>query len=280
MGNFFKNKYIISLILATVIILLTMAIFDSNRPNISFVENVTGVVITPVQKLFTTVGNWFGGFGTYFADVNKYKKENAQLRAQVREINDGIRNLDVLRNENERLRRMLDLKETNPELDLESAEIVGKSPGNWYNTFTIDKGLAAGIARKQPVITADNALVGYISDVGNTWAKVVGIIDPSAAVGAIVVRSRDIGIAEGDVTLSKEGYAKFGYISKNTNIIIGDYIETSGMGGIYPKGILIGQVIQIRPEIYNISQYAIIEPTVNFDKITEVFVIKNPVEEY
>ena len=280
MGSFFKNKYIISLFLATIICFLTMSIFDVSRPDISVVENVVGVVIFPVQKLFTTIGNWFGGFGAYFVDVNKYREENGKLKTEIQKLNSGARNLEVLEKENERLRKMLNLKEITHEFDLESAEIIGKNPGNWYNTFTIDKGTSSGIAKKQPVISAENALVGYISDVGTNWAKVVGVIDPASSVGAIIVRSRDIGIIEGDVSLTKEGYAKMGYISKNTNIIIGDYIETSGMGGIYPKGILIGQVLQIRPETYNISQYAIVEPAVDFDKISELFIIKNPIEEY
>jgi len=121
-------------------------------------------------------------------------------------------------------------------------------------------------------------LVGYISDAGTNWARVTALTDPASAVGASIVRSRDFGIVEGDVILGRRGQTRLAYIARDTNIIIGDYVETSGMGGIFPHGLLIGRVLEIRPDLQGISQYAIIETAVDFGRLTEVFVITNPPE--
>ncbi|MCL2838699.1 MAG: rod shape-determining protein MreC [Oscillospiraceae bacterium] len=274
--RFFKNKYVIALIVATLVIFITMSIFGRNEDGTSVVGNITGVVVGGVQRVLTGAGNSIGSIGTYFSDVNRLTRENEEFRISEQQLRNDLRELAALRDENERLRRMLNLDENNPYLDLEAAKVIAQNPGNWYNTFTINKGTRHGIAVRQPVITAGNELVGYISAVGTNWARVTAIVDPTSAVGAMVVRSRDMGVVEGDVILGRSGQARLSHISRDTNIIVGDYVETSGMGGMYPRGILIGQVLEIRPEMQGLSQYAIIQTAVDFGRLTEVFVIKNP----
>jgi len=276
--RFFKNKYVISLIIATLLIFLTMALFNANRNDTSVVGNITGVVVGGVQRVFHSIGRGFGNVGTYFMDVNRLNTENTQLRITELELRNDLRELAALREENEQLRRMLGLRDNSQHLDLEAAEVIARNPGNWYNTFTIDVGTSSGIEVRQPVITAYNALVGYISAVGTNWAQVTAITDPTAAVGAVISRSRDMGVVEGDVILARRGQGRLSYISRDTSVIVGDYVETSGMGGIYPGGILIGQVLEVRPDPHGISQYAIIQMAADFGRLTEVFVIKNPPE--
>jgi rod shape-determining protein MreC len=276
--GFFRNKYVISLILATLIIFFAMSLFNENREGVSVVENVTGVIISSAQRVVSSVGNGVGNIGSYFTDNNRLRRENAELSLRISRAANDVREIGSLRAENERLRAMLNLRENTQEFNLEAAEIIAKTPGNWYNTFTIDKGTRHGVAARQPVITADNTLVGYISDIGTNWARVTAITDPSSAVGAVIVRSRDFGIVEGDVILGRRGQGRLSYIARDTNIVVGDDVETSGMGGIYPRGLLIGRVIEIRPDLQGISQYAIIETAVDFGRLTEVFVIKNPPE--
>ena len=276
--NFFKNKYIIALIIATVIIFLIMSLFVEGREEVSIFENIVGVVVSSAQRVVTGIGDGVGSIGIYFSDINRLNRENNELKSELLRAQNDTREISSLRDENQRLREMLELRENSPEFDLEAAEIIARSPSNWYNTFTIDKGTRNGIAVRQPVITANNALVGYISDVGGTWARVTAITDPASAVGATIVRSRDFGIVEGDAILGRREQTRLSYIARDTNIIVGDYVETSGMGGVYPRGLLIGRVLEIRPDLHGISQYAIIETAVDFSRLTEVFVIKNPPE--
>ncbi|MBR2452860.1 MAG: rod shape-determining protein MreC [Clostridia bacterium] len=173
------------------------------------------------------------------------------------------------------MRRLLALKAAYPELELDAAEVVSREPSNWYNTFVIDKGAADGVALNQPVISADKALVGRISEVGTTWSRVITLIDPAHSVGAEIVRSGEYGVAEGDSSDSLGGNLRLSFISKNANIIVGDKIMTSGLGGIYPKGLIIGKVLEIRPDMQGISQYAIIAPDADIESINAVLIVKN-----
>ncbi len=277
--NFFRNKFFIWLLIITILIGGIAVFLNMSSNQTGIMENSVSIVITPVQKLFSGIGYSVSNFFRYFSNIDMLREENSVLAAENAELEQKIRELEGFEVENERLRKMLGLKETNPELDIVSAEIIAKDPSNWYSTFTIDKGTSSGLALNQVVMTTDKYLVGRICDIGTTWAKVITITDPEHSVGSILSRSRDLCVVNGDTELNLSGYCKMSYISKNTNIIIGDYVETSGLGGIYPKGILIGKVIEIKPELQSISQYAVIEPAANLDKITEVFVIKTEVAE-
>jgi len=256
-----------------------MSLFDRGREDVSIVENIVGVVVSSVQRVVSGIGGGIGSIGTYFSNLNRLTRENIEMRENILRLQNDVRELDALRSENERFREMLNLREAMPGFELQAAEVIAKNPGNWHNTFTIDKGTRNGVAVRQPVITSYNVLVGYISDVGTNWARVTAITDPASAVGATIVRSRDFGIVEGDAILGRREQARLAYIARDTNIIIGDYVETSGMGGIYPSGLLIGRVLEIRPDLHGISQYAIIETSADFSRLTEVFVITNPPSE-
>ena len=154
--------------------------------------------MTPVQKPVNAVASWFYNLTHYFGDVDALKTENEALRDENAQLEKQLRDLDRLEEENRRLVEMLDLKDTHTEFTLTAARVIAKDPSNWYSTFTIDKGTADGLQIKQPVITAQENLVGQITRIGSNWAEVTTVLDPANAVGSAVQRSRDIGIVEGD----------------------------------------------------------------------------------
>ena len=124
--------------------------------------------------------------------------------------------------------------------------------------------------------------MGYINEIGTSWARVVSIIDADSSAGAIVQRTGDRGLAEGDLELSMEGLCKMTYVSKQANLVPGDYVETSGIGVIFPPGLYIGRIREVETQTQGISQSAIVEPAVDFSKLSEVLVIKDvyqPVED-
>ena len=125
------------------------------------------------------------------------------------------------------------------------------------------------------MITKGKVLVGRVSDVGTTWAEVTLITDPEHGAGVRIMRSDELAIIEGDGALAKDGNCKLSFISKNSNILVGDTIETSGLGGIYPKGIMVGKVVEISPEVQGISQYAVVKPEADVDNLRTVFVVTN-----
>lgn len=275
MKKFFKNRCVFGLVVAAVSLGIIVGVVNAVSPDITFLENVTQVIITPVQKLFTKAGDGISNFFGYFSSVDKLKEEMEKLKLQNAELELTIDKSEIALSENEELRRLLALKAAYPELELDAAEVVSREPSNWYNTFVIDKGAADGVALNQPVISADKALVGRISEVGTTWSRVITLIDPAHSVGAEIVRSGEYGVAEGDSSDSLGGNLRLSFISKNANIIVGDKIMTSGLGGIYPKGLIIGKVLEIRPDMQGISQYAIIAPDADIESINAVLIVKN-----
>lgn len=275
MKSFFKNRCVFSLILIVIALGISLGVFNAVKKETTVLENVTGVIITPVQKVFTNIGDGVSSFFGYFANVDELRKDNEELKSEIAELKSELRENERSKNENEELRSMLNLKSANPELDLVCAEIIARDPSNWYNTITLDKGTVDGVNINQPVITKGKVLVGRVSDVGTTWSEVTLITDPEHGAGARVIRSDELAIIEGDGALAKDGNCKLSFVSKNSNILVGDIIETSGLGEIYPKGLLIGKVTEIHPEVQGISQYAVVKPEANINNLKTVFIVKN-----
>ena len=272
MNDFFHNKRIVLLIIVTVILLLIMAFFTVGRTRVSLVENLIGAITTPVQKLVTSVSQGITGFFGNFKDKRELEAMNKELQEQVYLLENELRAVTGYKEENVRFREMLDMKNDMREFEVTAAQVIAKEPGNWYNTFTIDKGTASNLGINQAVIT-NRGLVGYISEIGTNWAKVTAITDANSSVGAIITRTGDITVVDGDLQLGQEGYCRMLYLGKNAGATVGDLVETSGLGEIYPKGILIGKITEVKADVHSLSQYAVIEPAVEFDRIDEVFVV-------
>ena len=197
-----------------------------------------------------------------------------ELKDEVNRLSARVRELEAFGKENERLRQMLELKEAETERDIVCCEVIAKDPGNWFYSFTMDKGKGDGL-KVDDTVMSGYGLVGRITEVGPNWAKVVTIIDSESSVGALVSRTQDLAIVDGDLYLADDGKCKLNYLTKDTSLVLGDTIVTSGLGGVYPEGILIGTVSEIKSDSMGYSQYAVIDTAVNFEKIQEVMVIRN-----
>lgn len=281
MRNFFEHKTAVFLIAATLVIAVVIGIFSATaaRDKAGAAENLLGAATEPGQAAATGIGGWFHGIFQYFGSVKALRAENEELKRANVELDKQVRDAQGMEQENQELRAMLNLMKTENKLDLVAAQVIAKDPSNWYSSFTINKGTDDGIQKNQPVLTANKELVGQVYKVGSSWAEIITILDPDSGVGSLIERSKDIGIIEGDASLRHQGLCRLGYLSRETDIEVGDYVETSGMGGIYPKGLLIGTVLDIREDNTNMSKYATIKPIVELGKLTQVCVLKNFVEE-
>ena len=278
MSFFSRNRYKILLIGITVILVVLMALSTIPWKKANFISDVLGVVISPVQKGISAVIGGVQGFFGSISNMGQYEAENAELKEKIALLESEVRETEELKKENTRLRSMLDLKERDVQYDMQAAEVIAKDAGNWFSAFTIDKGTSSGIAQGNAVITNDG-LVGYVYEVGTTWAKVTTIIDSGSSAGAAIKRTGDTGVVEGDLKLQNEGKCAFVYLQKDANVTEGDYVETSGLGGIYPPGLYIGKVAEVTADAGGVSQRAIVQPAVEFDRISEVFVIRGTLPE-
>ncbi len=269
----FENKIILFLLIATVVAAVIIGIFGVKGRNTSVLENAGGAVVSPVQGAVSGVGGWFGSIGEYFGSVKALRDENEALKSVNTSLQKQLSDMQGLSDENEELRKMLDLRERQTSIDMVAASVTAKDPSNWYSTVTINRGSNDGIKENQPVVNSNRELVGQVVRVGNGWAEVVTILDTRSSIGAMVRRSKEIGIIEGNSELRVDGRCRLGYIERGADIVNGDFVETSGLGGVFPKGLVIGTVVEIYDENSTMSKAATIEPLADIGKLNEVFVI-------
>ncbi len=274
MRDFFRTKTFLFLLTALVLSLAAFFYTAVTEGRMSATSNTTGLFVTPIQKGSTGVTGFFDNIFGYIYRYNALVEENENLKAELNQTKEQLRDAQEALDENARFRELLELKQKNRSFDFEMAEIIAIGTGNWSTVFTIDKGSLSGIEVNDCVITEDG-MVGFVSETGTTFSEVVTVIDPSMQAGAIVSRTRDVAVAQGSFDLMADGYLKLSYVKKDSGIMEGDIIETSGIGGVFPKGIVIGTVERILPEAHGISNYAILKPAVDLNAIHKVFVIKS-----
>ncbi len=273
MRKFFSSKQLI-IILLIVAICLGMAVYTGASGKASPLSKLLSMVIAPMQSGVSSIYNKMNEGFDYAFHYDEMTAENEQLKQQVRDMEQKVRDADVAIEENNRLRLLLGIKERNRSFTFEVAEVIARTPTDWATTLTIDKGSNAGIEQGDCVITEDG-MVGYVNTVAPTCSEVTTVIDTEMQAGALITRTRVIAIAEGEYTLMADDLLKLAYLDTDADIVIGDTVETSGRGGVFPKGIMIGTVEKIVPETHGISNYAVIKPFVDVEKVHSVFVIKD-----
>ncbi len=255
------------------VLLLSMVVVSAaDRGRVTFFEDIAGMFITPLQNLVTTVSSKGGDFVAVFTENSELKSENEKLKTELASVMQALRDAQEYKLENESLKGILGIKESNPEFVFEQALVVANSQEGYSHILTLNRGSVNGIEKRDLVITTEG-VVGYISEIGTTWCKVVTLFDSSCEIGALVTRTQDIGVIEGDFSLASDGKCKVSYLSNEVTLASGDSIVTSGIGGVFPSGLLVGNVAEIKPEAHGISQYAVIEPSVDFSDLKNVFVI-------
>lgn len=266
-----KNKAGILGIVITIIILVLVVVFSNGERNTSFFENVANKLVMPIQNGLTYLKNKINGNDTFFADISNLKQENEKLKKENSELEQSLRELENIKTENETLKEYLDLNKKYGEYKTIPAYVINKDISNYSKTIVINVGSKDGIKENMTVI-ADKGLVGHVVSVTDSTSKVQTIIDTSSSVSCLMSTNKDSIVCKG--TLEDNKVLKGMYIPTDANVIQGDSIETSGLGGIYPKGIHLGSVKSVSSTKNAIDRYVEIETAVEFDKIDTVLVIE------
>lgn len=270
MRKFSKNFYI-KVAAVSVIVLLVMAISTLSAGKADIITNLANMAVQPVQKCFSFVYDKVSGVVDSFVKAGSYAEENELLRARIAILESDYSDIEAYKAENERLLALLNMKSSMPQLNLQGASVISIESDNWYNVISIDKGSGMGVKVNDVVITAQG-LVGTVYEVGTTWAKVREIIDMESSISAVCARTGDRGVLEGDFNLASSGRCKLNYLPKNAKVVIGDRIEISDTGSIYPKGVYIGKIVEIYDDDDGLTLTAIVESEVNFNSLSEVLV--------
>lgn len=275
MRNLFGHK-IAAIVIAAVVVALTMAVFSAaGGGRASPVSNALGFLITPLQVGVNSVRGKIDEWRDYVAGYEAYKEENRQLKIRIARMEEAARESEVANEENRRFRELLGLKQKRRDFEFVSAQVVARETSNWASAFTISKGSTQNVEPGQCVINEQGYLVGFVSEVGLNWSTVTTLVDTDMECGAIIFRTQVAAVAEGDFSLMKEGKLKLSYLSRDTDILIGDTVLTSGAGGKFPKDLVIGEVEQVLTEKNGISDCAVIKPAVDLDSLTQIFIVKS-----
>lgn len=267
----YTNRYILlGLSLFCALMMVLSSFSDKAAGPFKVLANVT---VIPLQQGINYIGGWLGDMKDNFSTMEQLRAENESLQEQVDALTTENNYLQEESYEYERLQELYELDQNYAEYEKTAAHVIGKDSGNWFNTFTIDKGSNDGIEVDMNVL-AGSGLAGIVTEVGPTWAKVRSIIDDSTNVSGMVLSTSDTCIVSGDLSLMSSGQIAFDQMENNDNVVsVGDQIVTSYISDKYLQGILIGSISEINVDSNNLTRSGYITPAVDFKNIQEVLVI-------
>lgn len=264
-----KKGGTIGIIITIIILILLVILSNTKLSDISYLGNAINTIVMPIQNGYAYLKNKISGNTSFFTNIDTLSTENDELKKQNSELEQKLRELEIIKAENLTLKEYLNLTEKYTSYTTIPAYIINKDTSNYSSTFVINVGLDDGIKENMTVI-ADKGLVGHVVSVTSNTAKVQTIVDPSSAVSVIFESTGDNAICKGAI---EKNTLKATYISTSAELLENDTVETSGMGGLYQKGIMVGTVSKIENTKNVIDKYAIIKPAVDFDKLETVLVI-------
>ena len=248
------------------------ALYSGITGNPSPVTRVVRFVTTPVQRAATRSRVFSARGSAILRILTRCRRENEELRRQLREMEQTVRDAELALEENARLRQQAGQPERQRDLTTVEAEVIARNPGDWATTLTLDKGSNHGVEVGDLVITVDG-MAGYVSEVAGNTCEITTVVDVEMQCGALITRTRETAIAEGDYDLMAEGNLRLSYLTEDASVVIGDTVETSGRGGVFPKGVMIGTVENVLPEDNGISYYAVLRPFVDVDTVSSVSIV-------
>ncbi|MDD6188562.1 MAG: rod shape-determining protein MreC [Clostridiales bacterium] len=267
MKAFFKKSgIIVGSVLAAVLIILLIASALGGGLH-SFRD-----LLSPVDRLVNAGMDKLEHIYGYMYNYDKLVAENAELRSRVAELEAAVRDSASSNEENAQLKKLLGLAEENEDYVFVDAALVSWTASSWSSSFSINKGSKAGIEAGDCVITEDGFLIGQVTEVSRRSATVQTILDSASGVGA-VTDAGVIAVAEGDYTLMGQNRLRLAYIEEADMVVSGDKVITSGKGGIYPSGLVIGTVESVSLDPSGLSASAVIVPDADISGLTTLYII-------
>ena len=270
MRNLFSTKVKIILVVAA---LLTAALaIYSGISNQSLPSVIVQGVLAPFRAAGTTLTNTAEKYYSYMFRYEALDAANKVLEERIAQMEDVARQADSVARENERLRKLLDLKATNEDYKLVDAYIIGWSSSDWESTFTINRGTNAGIRENLCAITANGEVVGLVTEVGVNYAVVKTVLDSTLEISGTISTSGYNGMVKGGYTSGNDTLLQMNYLPSDSIIRNKDQVVTSG-STVYPRGLIIGSVVDAGYEETGVAKFALLDPAADINSLEQVFII-------
>lgn len=268
-----SGSSILFLVLASVSVVLLVL---SSTGRMAPVEGVLSAASRPFLTVSNDIGRQVDNVAQTVRDLSTLRSENRRLQAQVDTLTIDNARLTEVQTENQQLRELLRFRQLNPYYDFRGgqliARVISQGATNYLSALSIDLGSDQGIAPGMPVVT-ERGLVGRIQKVGPTTSTVLLITDPASGVQSMIKRenSRAVGVVNGQAG----NLPVMEYIAQEADVAVGDEVITSGLGGNFPKNLVVGQVTEVKKRDFDMYQQAVVRPTVDFNRLEFVLVITN-----
>lgn len=267
-----KQAEILGGVVTSIILVLLIFLSNVEINKLSYLESVANSVVNPIQRIFMDLKNKIQGNQAYFSNMESILEENQELKKKNSELETELRELERIKAENTSLQEYMNLTEKYSAYQTIPANVINRDVSNFSSTLVLNVGEKDGIKENMTVI-ADKGLVGHVISVNEKTCKVQVIIDAASTVSAKITTTDESIICKG--TIENDQILRASYIPTGAELIVGDSVYTSGVGGIYQKGIIIGTVKKIITTSNITDRYAIVEPSVDFSKVNTVLIIND-----
>ncbi len=265
-----KTKKLIFIVIFLVLVIMFVCFFLRNNSN-SIVSKVSSVISSPINFIYNFLNL---NEDKPDADIEKVRQENEVLRAENETLKYQVLESQKILDENTTYKQMLNIQKEYQHFELVMGNIIFREHDNWTQTFTINVGKNDGVELNDAVVH-EKGLVGYISSVSDNTSVVTTILDASTSVSVNISTINEPAVINGDLELKSKNRLKLTYIPIDTEVAVSDMLYTSGIGVMYPASIPVGKIVEIVNNKSDVNRYAIVEPSVDISKITEVAVIVN-----
>jgi len=254
MRRFIESRFfVICLIVCLALVIVPSTLTAMGLGN--YISHAVTTVISPFQKLFSYVSDGISGFTEYFTEYDKLVEENEKLRETVQMMRDEIHSAEELEQMNEWLFGYLELKREHTDFTFEPATVTGTGSGNYKTVLTLDCGTSKGVEEGMAIVSPEG-IVGHIVESGTSWSKAVTLIESGSAVGAVIERTGETGLIEGDFDLASDGMCRMTYLAADSEVKEGDRVLTTGTGSVYPGGLVIGYIARVETDPLNRTKIA------------------------
>lgn len=270
MRNLFSSKIVIILIIAVILaLLLTISGSIMNRNPLDLaVQGVLTPFRAAATALTTTAEKYYG----YMFRYEALAAENEVLKKQIAEMEDTARQAESVSRENQRLRKGMNLLETHEDYKLVDAYIIGWNSSDWQNTLTINRGTNSGIQKNMCAVTENGEVVGLVTDVGINYAEVTTILDSTLEISGTIASSGYNGMVRGGYIDGHQTLLQMNYLPSAAIIRNKEQVVTSG-STVYPRGLVLGNIVDAGFDDTGIAKYAIVKPSADIEKLEQVFII-------
>ena len=273
MKQFFRNNGFL-IVVAALLVAAVLAVGSALLGGDPLADAVNWLA-TPFRNLSASMAEWVEDRYDRAFRYDALVQEVESLRQQVAELTEAAREGEDALRQNALYRTLLGLAEKRKDFVFEEAAITQRSASGWDNSVTLNKGGKQGVEAGDCVVDQYGNLVGIVTETDYNSCVMSTVLDPDVELGVRVERTDDDAILEGDFTLMLEGRLKLSYLPENTQLLQGDQITTSGLGQVYPSGLLVGSIESVHTEANGLDRYAVVAPAADLESLRYVFIIKD-----